>query len=102
MADETIANSFTKTSKHAAAVAAETFHDTSVAVRKTASDLSALAEAVQSDTKDGVRQLTHVVGDESSKVIGFIRSSIQERPNLTVGVAAGLGIVLGLMLSGRR
>ncbi len=102
MADEAITNSFSKTSKQAAAVAAETFHDTGVAVRKTASDLNALAEAVQSDTKDGVRQLTHVVENESSKVIGLIRESIQERPNLTVGIAAGLGIILGLMLSGRR
>ena len=102
MSDDTVSNSFAKTGKQAAAAAAETFHDTGVAVRKTANGLNALADAVQSDTKDGVRQLTHVVEQESSKVVGLIRESIQDRPNLTVGIAAGLGIVLGLFLSGRR
>jgi len=102
MANENMTDAFVKTGKNSSAAAIETFRDTSVAARKTANGLSALAEAVASDTKDGVRQLTHVVENESSKIISFVRESIQERPSVTVGVAAGLGILLGLILSGRR
>lgn len=102
MATETLTDSVAKAGKNAGSAVADTFHDTGVAVRKTANGLNTLADAVASDTKDGVRQLTHVVGNESSKVIGFVRESIQERPNLTVGIAAGLGILIGVMLSARR
>jgi ElaB/YqjD/DUF883 family membrane-anchored ribosome-binding protein len=102
MANESLTDTVAKTGKNMGAAAADTFHDTGIAARKTANGLNALAEAVASDTKDGVRQLTHVVENESSKIVGFMRESIQERPNLTVGVAAGLGILLGLILSGRR
>ncbi len=102
MPNESFTDTVVKGAKNTAASAAETFHDTSVAARTTAKDLGALAEAVQSDTQDGVRQLTHLVEDESSKVIKYVRESIQERPNLTVGVVAGIGVLIGLMLSGRR
>lgn len=102
MANETLTDTVAKSGKNMSTAAAETFHDTGIAARRTASGLNALAEAVASDTKDGVRQLTHVVENESSKIIGFMRESIQERPNLTVGIAAGLGIMLGLILASRR
>jgi len=102
MTTESVTDSFAKAGKNAGSAAVETFHDTNIAARKTANGLNALADAVVADTKDGVRQLTHVVENESSKVVSFVRESIQERPNLTVGIAAGLGILIGLILSGRR
>lgn len=102
MAKETITDSLVKAGKSAGAEVGDTYHDTAVAARRTANGLSAFAEAVTSDTKDGVRQLTNVVEKESSKVISFMRESIQERPSVIIGVAAGLGVLLGLYLSGRR
>lgn len=88
--------------KEMGSAVAETYHDSGVAARKTATGLNQLAEAVVHDTKDGVRQVTHLVESESSKAIGFVRESIQERPNLTLGIAAGAGILIGMMLSARR
>lgn len=102
MSNESPTDTLTKGSKTAAAAVAETFHDTGAAARTTAKDLGVLAEAVQSDTKDGVRQLTNIVEDESSRAVKYVRESLQERPNLTVGIAAGIGVLIGLMLSGRR
>ncbi|MBA4226438.1 MAG: hypothetical protein C0456_07375 [Hyphomonas sp.] len=102
MSNESITNTVVKSAKNTATAAAETFHDTAVAARTAAKDIGALAEAAQSDTKDGVRQLAHLAEDESSKVIKFVRQSLQERPNLTVGVVAGIGVLIGMMLSGRR
>jgi len=102
MPNDTFTDSIAKAGKTSRATAAETFHDSGVAARKTANDLSALADAVKSDTKHGVAQLTRVVETESSRVIGFIRESIQHRPNLTVGIAASIGIVIGMMLTARR
>lgn len=102
MANENQSDSFVKTAKHAGAMAAETFHDTAVAAKKSANGMGALAEAISSDTKDGVRQVSHALQAESSKVVSLVRASIQERPNLTVGIAAGLGILLGLAMSSRR
>lgn len=102
MVEDTFKGSIKKSANHTADAVAETFHDTRDAVRETADGLNSLVSAVQSDAKNGVRELTRVVEHESSKVMGLIKESIQERPNLTVGVAAGLGILMGLMLSGRR
>lgn len=102
MSNDTLTDTLAKGTKKSSSSAADTFHDTSVAARTTAKDLGTLAEAVQSDAKDGIRQLTHIAEDESSKVIKYVRESIQERPNLTVGIVAGVGVLIGLMLSGRR
>lgn len=102
MANESVTDSFAKSAKNAGAMAADTFHDTAVAAKKSANGMGALADAISSDTRDGVRQVTHALQAESSKVVGVVREAIQERPNLTVGIAAGLGILLGLAMSGRR
>lgn len=102
MSNESYNDTLSKGAKKVASAAAETFHDTGAAARTTAKDIGALAEALKSDASDGVRQLTHIVEDESSKVVKYVRESIQERPNLTIGVAAGIGVLIGLMLSSRR
>lgn len=102
MSDESSTDTFTKSSKRVADGAAETFRDTGIAVRTTARDLGALANAVQADAKDGFHQLTDMAEGESSKVVKYVRTSIQERPNLTVGIVAGIGVLIGLVLSGRR
>ncbi len=102
MSNESSTETLAKSGRNAAAAVAETFHDTGAAARTTAKDLGVLAEAVQSDTKDGVRQLTNIVEDESSRVVKYVRESLQDRPNLTVGIAAGVGVLIGLMLSSRR
>ncbi len=102
MSNESYNDTFAKGSKEGADGASQTFHDTGAAARTTAKDLGVLASAVQSDAKDGFRQLTNIAEEESSKVVKYVRASIQERPNLTVGVVAGLGVLIGLVLSGRR
>ncbi len=102
MSNEAYTDTFSKGAKKAASSAAKTFHDTGAAARTAGKDISALAEAVKSDASDGIRQLTHIVEDETSKVVKYARKSIQERPNLTIGVAAGVGVLIGLMLSSRR
>ncbi len=102
MANEFSTDSFAKSAKHAGAVVADTFHDTTAAAKKSANGLNTLAEAISSDTKDGVRQVQHAIQSESSKVVSLVREAIQERPNLTVGIAAGLGILIGLAMSSRR
>jgi ElaB/YqjD/DUF883 family membrane-anchored ribosome-binding protein len=88
--------------KEMGSAVADTYHDSSAAARKTGRDLNQLAEAVVSDTKDGVRQVSDLVENESSKVVSYVRESIQERPNLTLGIAAGVGILIGMMLAARR
>jgi ElaB/YqjD/DUF883 family membrane-anchored ribosome-binding protein len=102
MANESITESFTKSAKHAGAAAADTFHDTAVAARKSANGMGTLADAIASDTQAGARQLGHAFQTESSKLMQMARTTIQDRPNLAVGVAAGVGIALGLVLSSRR
>jgi len=102
MAHEKITNSLAKYGKSAGSAATKTFHDASFAARRSAHGLNSLAEAVAHDTKDGVWQIMHVVENESSKIIRFIRRSIQDRPTVTVGVAASVGVLIGLTLSGRR
>lgn len=102
MSKEPFSDTLTKVTKNTSALSSDTFHDTRVAARSTTKDLGGLADAVQSDTMDGVRQLTTMVEDESSKAISHIRSSIQEHPTLTIGIIAGMGVLIGLMLSGRR
>lgn len=102
MSNDFLVTNPAKNGKNAASAAAETFHDTGAAARTTAKDLGVLADAVKSDTADGVRQLTHLVEDESSKVVKYVRESVRERPNLTIGVAAGIGVFIGMMLASRR
>lgn len=102
MSNETFTGAQAKSAKNTASTASDTFQDTATAARTAAKDLGALAAAAQSDTRDGVRQLTHLVEDESSKVIKYVRGSIQEHPNLTLGIVAGMGVLIGMMLSGRR
>lgn len=102
MAHKSLTESIVEVGKDAGSAVADTYHDSGVAARKTASNLNALADAVAHDTRDGVRQVTHLVENESSKLISYVRESIQERPTLTLGVAAGVGILIGMMLSARR
>jgi ElaB/YqjD/DUF883 family membrane-anchored ribosome-binding protein len=102
MSNDTFTDSIAKAGKKTGAAAAEMYHDSGVAARRTATDLSALADAVSADTRHGVSQLTRAVENESSKVLGYVRESIQTRPNLTIGLAASLGIVIGMMLTSRR
>jgi ElaB/YqjD/DUF883 family membrane-anchored ribosome-binding protein len=80
----------------------ETFHDTNVAARKTAKGLGVLAEAIAADTKDGVHKISEAVKGESSHVLRVLGESVRDRPSLTLGIAAGLGILIGLIVSGRR
>lgn len=102
MAHKSLTESIADVGKDAGSAVAETYRDSGAAARKTANNLNALANAVAHDTRDGVRQVTDLVENESSKVIGYVRSSVQERPNLTLGIAAGVGILIGMMLSSRR
>lgn len=102
MANEYSTDSLAKPAKHAGAVVADTFHETTVAAKKSANGLGTLAEAISHDTQDGMRQVTHAVQAESSKVVSLVREAIQEKPNLTIGIAAGIGMLLGLAMSGRR
>jgi ElaB/YqjD/DUF883 family membrane-anchored ribosome-binding protein len=91
MPDDTFTETIAKGGKKAAETVADTFEDTGDAFRTATKDIGALATAAQADTKEGARQVTE-----------YVRESIHERPNLTLGIAAGLGVLLGLMLSGRR
>jgi ElaB/YqjD/DUF883 family membrane-anchored ribosome-binding protein len=61
-----------------------------------------LADAIAADTKDGVHKITDAVKDESSHLVQVLGDTIRQRPTLTLGVAAGLGVLIGLILSARR
>lgn len=80
----------------------ETFHDTNVAARKTAKGLGVLAEAIAADTQDGIHKVSKAVQGESSHVMRVLGENIKERPTLTLGIAAGLGVLIGMILSGRH
>jgi ElaB/YqjD/DUF883 family membrane-anchored ribosome-binding protein len=102
MANENVFDPLAKSAKTVGALTAETFHDTTAAARKSANGLGTLASAIASDTSNGAHQLGEAFKTESSKAMNVLRTTIQERPNLTVGIAAGIGVAIGLALSSRR
>lgn len=102
MPNKSNTSSISNTVSHATDVVADVFHDTGVMAHNSAESLGHLAEAVAADTQEGFRQLVHQAEGETSKVVNQAREAIQLHPNLTVGLAAGFGMLLGIFLSARR
>jgi ElaB/YqjD/DUF883 family membrane-anchored ribosome-binding protein len=78
------------------------FHDTAVAARKTAHGLNGFAVDVAHDTKAGVRHFAHVAEKESSKAYNLVRDFVEDRPKASIGLVAGLAVIVGVILWRRR
>lgn len=95
-------NSFASASKNMGDAAVAVFHDTAVAAKKTAHGLNGFAVDVAHDTRDGVRHFTHVAEKESSKAFSLLLDFVEDRPKASIGLVAGLAVIVGAILWRRR
>lgn len=72
-------------------------------------DVSRLADAASKAARDevkhtGVRlsKLSGVMKSRASESAAYVGDKVREHPGAAVGIAVGAGLLLGLMLSGRR
>ena len=52
--------------------------------------------------RDREEQLEQLLDDLNTNLRPRIEKPVRERPLMALGLAAGVGVLLGLMLSGRR
>ncbi len=102
MSHENRANSFAAAGKNMGDAAVTAFHDTTVAARKTAHGLNEYAGDVVHDAKDGVRHFTYAAEKETSKAVKLMRDFVEDRPKASLGLAAGLAMIVGVILWNRR
>ncbi len=102
MSHETRTNSFAAAGKNMGDAAVTAFHDTAVAARKTAHGLNGFATDVAHDTRDGVRHFAHVAEKESSRAYNLVRDFVEDRPKASIGLVAGLAMIVGVILWRRR
>ena len=66
------------------------------------SQARATLERAEGAARDSLETAAQAAEDGLETVHGFIVKHARERPMTTIGVAAGIGLLLGLLLSGRR
>lgn len=77
-------------------------HDAAASVRQTVDGLESLTDAALRDGRNGASRLARIVQKSSDEAVNAFRSNVKAQPSLMVGIAAGAGIILGLMMAGRR
>ena len=77
-------------------------HDPAKLARQTGNGIADMTEALLGDAEANIGQFAKMAQSEGTKAVNTFRRSAQERPTLTVGLAAGAGIILGLLLAARR
>jgi ElaB/YqjD/DUF883 family membrane-anchored ribosome-binding protein len=65
-------------------------------------DISELAGAVRSNAGSRVRKLRESAEHSAADAIERLQEQVRERPALTIGAAAGAGLLIGLLLAARR
>lgn len=88
----------------------DTAHETAEHVGQNGRDLMNKAAKTARKLTDAVgerlgvadaSELAHKVDERTRKAYGQIKEQVQQRPALAVGIAAGAGLVLGLLMSRR-
>jgi ElaB/YqjD/DUF883 family membrane-anchored ribosome-binding protein len=65
-------------------------------------DVGQLAESIGHEAKARARDVTEASKEQTHRALEAARTQVRERPAATLGIAAGAGLVLGLILAGRR
>lgn len=63
--------------------------------------LKDVAAIALDETKDRVAEATSQVAEDVERRYGDLQAWVQLRPTQALGIAAGIGVVLGLLLRGR-
>lgn len=64
-------------------------------------DLSRSAKAQLARANEGFRSAAHEVSDRSRRYAGYAHDRVSERPLAAIGAAAGIGLLVGFLLSRR-
>jgi ElaB/YqjD/DUF883 family membrane-anchored ribosome-binding protein len=65
-------------------------------------DVEQLATTVGAEVKARAGSLSRAAQETTSRAVEATRSQVRERPAAAMGVAAGAGLLLGLLLASRR
>jgi len=66
------------------------------------SDATELASAVGEEIKARVGNAAEVTKQQAQRVLETTRTQVREHPAATIGIAAGAGFLIGLLLASRR
>ncbi len=65
-------------------------------------DVSELASVVGGELKARVSDAAEVSRDQAHRALEATRAQVRQHPAATIGIAAGAGFVIGLLLASRR
>lgn len=85
-----------------ARAAADSARKAAASARKAAASLKDAAVSVVDETRHRVRDYADDVADQAQTRYGDVEAWVHQNPSRALGVAAGIGVVLGLLLRGRR
>ena len=71
-------------------------------VKELGRDLRKFMETVGAEARDGASHLVDRARNQSGEAYRNVAHAVKERPGVALGVAAGAGLLIGLLLSHRR
>jgi ElaB/YqjD/DUF883 family membrane-anchored ribosome-binding protein len=77
-------------------------HDTATSARQALNGVGELADAIAKDSRDSAGRFAKLIQKNSDSAVKAFRDNVKAQPSLMVGLAAGAGMVLGLLLAARR
>ena len=69
---------------------------------KAARQVKKLNSSLMNGAKDGTDKMTTLLEKQGRAAFSNLQTVVTERPTVSVGVALGAGLILGVMLSARR
>lgn len=69
---------------------------------KAGKELSALAHSTAEDIGNEAGRLARGARHQAGDLIETVRHNVREKPTMTLGIAAGAGILVGMLLAARR
>lgn len=77
-------------------------HDASISTRNALNGISELTDSLVNDGRDSAGRIATFMQKSSDGAVKAFRSNVQAQPSLMVALAAGAGVVIGVMLAARR
>ncbi len=65
-------------------------------------DVAHFAEAISYEAKDRVNGLAGRAQEAAGATVEALQNQVRERPGVSIGLAAGAGLILGVLLASRR
>jgi ElaB/YqjD/DUF883 family membrane-anchored ribosome-binding protein len=98
----TAATNNSKDRRRAASHMQKTLHSLRDDVNSLGHDMAEFAGALQHDASDQAGVLAQRAQRAAQQAVASLQEQVRERPGVAIGIAAGAGIILGLLLANRR